>query len=150
MIWANPLDVIQYARSSYCYNNVYIFQRIYWCKYINQVTYISSLEAEYQAIGIIIHKRSSKKKLKKVRHDYITGIFRDLFRGQISAPSQFKSEQKLPKIVSNSPHSLAVQFGENSMKIRQKIAKLQMYTFTQWCIYSWAIIKVNAIKLIWF
>ena len=108
----------------------FIFQRIYWCKYINQVTYISSLEAEYQAIGIIIHKRSSKKKLKKVRHDYITGIFLSLFRGRISAPSKSKIEQKLSQIVNNVPNSFPVQFGENSMKIRSKIAKLQMYTFT--------------------
>ena len=47
-----------------------------------------------------------------------------------SAPSQFKNEQKLPKIVNNIPNSIALQFGDNFMKIRLKIAKLHMFTFT--------------------
>ena len=45
------------------------------------------------------------------------GIFLGLFWGQISAPTQSKNEQKLPKIVNNISNSLALQSGENFRKI---------------------------------
>ena len=45
----------------------------------------------------------------------------------MSAPSQFKIEQKLPKMVYIIPDFLFLQFSENFMKIRTKIAKLQMH-----------------------
>ena len=60
----------------------------------------------------------------------LSGIFICLFWVQISAPSQSKNEQKLPKIVNNISNSIALQFGKNFMKIGQKIAKLQMFTST--------------------
>ena len=71
--------------------------------------------------------------------------------GLISAPSQFKIEQKLPKmlyIMIIIPNFLVLQFGEHFMKIRTKIAKLQMhenlhknvnenmFSFTFLCKYS--------------
>ena len=40
---------------------------------------------------------------------------------------EFKSEQKLPKIMYIIPNFLVLHFGENFMKIRTKIAKLQMH-----------------------
>ena len=48
-------------------------------------------------------------------------------QGFSSAPSQFKNEQKLPKMVYIIPNSFVLHFGENFMKIRTKIAKLQMH-----------------------
>ena len=50
-----------------------------------------------------------------------------LIWGGISAPTQFKNEQKLPKMVYIIPNFLVLHFGENFMKIRTKIAKLQMH-----------------------
>ena len=47
--------------------------------------------------------------------------------GRIMAPSQFNKEQKLPKMVKIIPNFLVLQFGENFMKIRSKIPKLQMH-----------------------
>ena len=47
--------------------------------------------------------------------------------GRISAPSQFKNEQKLPKMVYIIPNFLAIHFGENYMNVWTKIAKLQMH-----------------------
>ena len=55
------------------------------------------------------------------------GIFPDLIWGRISTPSQLKNEQKLPKMVIIIPNFLVLHFGENFMKIRTKIAKLQMH-----------------------
>ena len=55
------------------------------------------------------------------------GIFLGLIWGRILAPSQFKNEQKLPKIVYIIPNFLVLHFGEIIMKIRTKIAKLQMH-----------------------
>ena len=55
------------------------------------------------------------------------GIFLGLIWGRISAPSEFKIEQKLPKMVYIILNFLVLQFEENSMKIRTKIAKLQMH-----------------------
>ena len=78
----------------------------------------------------------------------ISGIFLGLIWGQISTPSQFKIQQKLPKMVYNIPDFLVLQFGENFRKIRTKIAKLQthenlhknvnenMFSFTILCKYS--------------
>ena len=37
------------------------------------------------------------------------------------APSQFKNEQKLPKMVYNIPNFLALHFDENFMKTRTKM-----------------------------
>ena len=42
-------------------------------------------------------------------------------------PFPIKIEQKLPKMMYIIPHFLVLQFGENFMKIRTKIAKLQMH-----------------------
>ena len=55
------------------------------------------------------------------------GIFLVLIWGQISAPSQLKNEQKLPKMVFSIPNFLVLNFGEHFMKIRTKIAKLQIH-----------------------
>ena len=61
---------------------------------------------------------------------YSVGIVRDFprpdFGPNISA-SQLKNEQKLPIMVYISPNILVLHFGENFMKIRTKIAKLQMH-----------------------
>ena len=54
------------------------------------------------------------------------GIFLGLFWGRTSARYQSKIEQKLPTIVNNIPNSLALQFGDYFMKIRTKIAFLQI------------------------
>ena len=40
---------------------------------------------------------------------------------------QFKNEHKLPKMVYIIPNFLVLNFGYNFMKIRTKIAKLQMH-----------------------
>ena len=42
-------------------------------------------------------------------------------------PSQSKNEQNLPKVMYVIPNFLLLHFGENFMKIRTKIAKLQMH-----------------------
>ena len=57
----------------------------------------------------------------------LTGIFLDLIWGQISSSSQFKNEQKLPKMVYIILNFLVLHFGENFMKIWTKIPKLQIY-----------------------
>ena len=49
-----------------------------------------------------------------------------LIWGCILAPSEFKIEQKLPKMEHIIPNFLVLQIGENFMKIRTQIAKLQM------------------------
>ena len=59
--------------------------------------------------------------------NYMTGIFLCLIWGQISAPSQLKNEQKLPKMVHIIPNFLYLHFGENFMKIQTKILKIQMH-----------------------
>ena len=56
-----------------------------------------------------------------------SGIFLGLILGRISASSQFKNEQKLPKMVHINYNFLVLHFGENFMKIRTKIPKLQMH-----------------------
>ena len=63
--------------------------------------------------------------MKKTRTK--TGIFLGLIWGQISAPSQFRNEQKLPKMVYIIPNFLVLHFGENFMKIQTKIPNLQMH-----------------------
>ena len=55
------------------------------------------------------------------------GIFLGLNLGRILVPSQFIIEQKLPKIVKIIPNFLVLYFGENFIKIRTKIPKLQMH-----------------------
>ena len=55
------------------------------------------------------------------------GIFLDLVWRLISAPSQFKNEQKLPKMEYLIHNSLVLHFCENFMKIQTKIAKLQIH-----------------------
>ena len=77
-----------------------------------------------------------------------SGIFLSLIWGQILAFSQFKNEQNLPKMVYIIPHFfLVLHFGENFLKIRTKIAKIQihenlhknlnenMFSFTFLCIF---------------
>ena len=59
--------------------------------------------------------------------NYKAGIFLGLIWGQISALSQFKNEQKLPKMVHIIPNFLYLHFVENFMKIQTKIPKLQMH-----------------------
>ena len=58
---------------------------------------------------------------------YVQGFSLGLIWGRISAPSQFKKEQKLPKMVYIIPNFFVLHFGEAFMKIRTKIAKLQMH-----------------------
>ena len=77
-----------------------------------------------------------------------SGIFLGLIWGQIWASSQFKNEQKLPKMVLIIPNFLVLHCGENLMKIWTKIAKLQihenlhknvnenMFSFTFLCKFS--------------
>ena len=48
---------------------------------------------------------------------YHSGIFLSLIWGQITAPSKFKNEQKLPEMLYSIPIFLVVHFGENSVKI---------------------------------
>ena len=55
------------------------------------------------------------------------GIFLGLIWGRISAPSQFKIEQKLSKMVYTIPNFLVLLFGENFVKIQTKIARLQIH-----------------------
>ena len=55
------------------------------------------------------------------------GIFLGLIWGRISASTQFKNEQKLPKIVYIIPNFLVLHFGEKITKMRTKIPKKQMY-----------------------
>ena len=57
----------------------------------------------------------------------VTRIFLVLIWGRISAPSQFKHKQKLPRMVFIIHNFLVLHFGENFMKIRTKKAKLQMH-----------------------
>ena len=57
----------------------------------------------------------------------IAGIFLGLIWVQISAPSLIKNEQKLPKMVYSISNILALHCGEKFIKIRTKIAKLQMH-----------------------
>ena len=54
-------------------------------------------------------------------------IFLGLFWRRISAPSQLKNKQKLPKMVYIIPNCLILLFGDDCMKIWTKIAKLQMH-----------------------
>ena len=54
-------------------------------------------------------------------------IFLGLIWGRLMASSQFKNEQKLPKMVYIIHNFLVLHFGENFMKIRSKIPKLQMH-----------------------
>ena len=54
-------------------------------------------------------------------------VFLGLIWGGIMAPSQFKNEQNLPKMVYIIPNSLVLHFGEDFMKIGTKILKLQMH-----------------------
>ena len=63
---------------------------------------------------------------------HLSGIFLSLIWGQISAPSQLKNEQKLPKMVYIIPKYLVLHFGENFMKIRTKIAKLELQMHKNW------------------
>ena len=56
-----------------------------------------------------------------------SGIFLGLIWGRISATSQFKIEQKLPKIVYFIANFLVLYFGENFIKIGTRTPKLQMH-----------------------
>ena len=57
----------------------------------------------------------------------ITGIFLGLIWGRISALTQLKNKQKLPKMLYIIPNFVVLHFGETFMKIGTKIAKLQMH-----------------------
>ena len=48
---------------------------------------------------------------------YTSGIFLGLIWGLILAPSQFKNEHELPKMVYIIPNFLVLLFGKNFMKI---------------------------------
>ena len=54
------------------------------------------------------------------------GIYRDFYSDYQPLP-YYKKEQKLSKMVYIVPNILVLHFGENFMKIRRKIAKLQMH-----------------------
>ena len=54
-------------------------------------------------------------------------IFIGLIWGRIPAPSKFKNEQKLPKMVYIVPNFLMIHFGETFMKTRSKIPKVEMH-----------------------
>ena len=54
-------------------------------------------------------------------------IFLGLILGWIWAASQFKNEQKLHKMVYIIPSFFVLHFGENFIKIKTKLAKLQMH-----------------------
>ena len=58
--------------------------------------------------------------LKGLKYIYIlyAGIFLGLIWDRVSAPSQFKNEQKLPKMVYIIPNFLVLQFDENFMKMK--------------------------------
>ena len=58
---------------------------------------------------------------------HCSGIFLGLICGRISALSQLKKEQKLPKVVYIIPNFLVLHFGENFMKIRTKIPQLWLH-----------------------
>ena len=74
-----------------------------------------------------ILKGTATLKASEFEMQALTGIFLDLIWGWISAPSQFKNEQKLPKMVYIVPNFLVLHFCENFMKIRTKIPKLQIH-----------------------
>ena len=57
----------------------------------------------------------------------MSGIFLGLTWGQIPARSQFKKEQKNPKMVYIILNFLVLHFGKNVMKIWTKKEKLQMH-----------------------
>ena len=57
----------------------------------------------------------------------VVGIFLGLIWGRISAPSQLKNEPKLSKMMYIFLNFLVRHCGENFMKIRTKIPKLQMH-----------------------
>ena len=96
---------------------------------------------------------------KKEFSTCISGIFLGLIWGRISAPSQLKNEQKLPKMAYIILNFLVLHFGENFMKIRTKVAMLQMhenlhknvnenmFSFTFLCKFSWVFIKGIIIML---
>ena len=58
---------------------------------------------------------------------YHTGIFLDPIWGNILAPSLFKNDEKLTQKAYVIPKCLVLHFGENFMKIRTSIAKLQIH-----------------------
>ena len=58
---------------------------------------------------------------------HLVGIFLGLIWGRILAPSQFKNEQKLPKMVYIILNFLVLHFGGYYMKIQAKIAKLHAF-----------------------
>ena len=59
----------------------------------------------------------------------LPGIYLGLISGRIPAPSQFKNEQKLPKMVYIIPNFLVLHFGENLMKIRIKMPVTDAWKF---------------------
>ena len=63
------------------------------------------------------------------------GIFLGLIWGRITAPSKFKNEQKLPKVVFIIPNFLVLRFGENSSWKSDK--KYQCYRCMKNCVKMW-------------
>ena len=83
-----------------------------------------SLELIHLVLARITHKICFVKAIRKATG---SGIFLGLIWGQISAPSQFKNEQKLPKFVYIIPNFSFLLFDGNFMKIQIKILKSQMH-----------------------
>ena len=82
------------------------------------------LAAKYQT-SQYIRTVSPESSILTYRYTKCAGIFLGLIWGQISAPSQLKIEQNLPKMVYFLPNFLVLHFGENFTKIQTKIAKLK-------------------------
>ena len=80
----------------------------------------------------MVRKEQQKKDLGEDSNGnkFVAKINRDFPRpdlGQNIRPSQFKNELKLPKMVYIIPNFLVLHFGEIFMKIRTKIARLNMH-----------------------
>ena len=80
----------------------------------------------------MVRKEQQKKDLGEDSNGnkFVAKITRDFPRPDLGpniGPSQFKNEQKLPKMVYVIPNYLVLDFGEIFIKIRTKIAKLHMH-----------------------
>ena len=87
---------------------------LYLCKYSIFVILVNLLRVGYQVH--FVHCTSTH-----------AGISLGLIWSQITTPYISKNEQKLSKMVFIIPNFLVLHFGENFMKIRLKIPKLQMH-----------------------
>ena len=66
---------------------------------------------------VIAENQCEKHKKSSLHAWEVQGFFLSLIFGRISAPSQLKNRQKLPKIVYIIPYFLVLYFFENLMKI---------------------------------